>query len=104
MQAFVRWYNTEHRHSAIRFVTLEARHRGDDRDLLASRHAVYQAARDRHPTRGPARPETGNRSARSRSIRSGPMGGPKKAPHEEYSCGNYLDEYSTLALIKGAPI
>ena len=51
MQAFVRWYNTEHRHSAIRFVTPEARHRGDDRDLLASRHAVYQAARDRHPTR-----------------------------------------------------
>ena len=51
VQAFVRWYNTEHRHSAIRFVTPEARHRGEDRPLLASRHAVYQAARDKHPAR-----------------------------------------------------
>ena len=49
--AFVRWYNTEHQHSAIRFVTPEARHRRQDAALLASRHAVYQAARKRHPAR-----------------------------------------------------
>lgn len=51
VQGFVRWYNTEHQHSAIRFVTPDARHRGKDADLLANRHAVYQAARDKNPTR-----------------------------------------------------
>jgi len=49
--AFVAWYNTEHRHSSIRFVTPEQRHRGQDRELLAQRHQVYQAARERHPER-----------------------------------------------------
>src|SRR5690606_32921530 len=42
---FVRWYNTEHRHSAIRFVTPEQRHGGVDEALLARRRAVYEAAR-----------------------------------------------------------
>ena len=51
VQGFVRWYNTQHQHSAIRFVTPDARHRGKDADLLANRHAVYQAARDKHPAR-----------------------------------------------------
>ncbi len=45
----VRWYNTEHRHSAIRFVTPDARHRGEERALLSTRHELYQAARARHP-------------------------------------------------------
>jgi transposase InsO family protein len=48
---FVRWYNTEHRHSAIRFVTPDQRHRGEDRALLASRHQVYEFARDARPDR-----------------------------------------------------
>lgn len=48
---FVRWYNTEHRHSAIGFVTPEQRHDGRDRDLLERRHALYQAAREKHPER-----------------------------------------------------
>ena len=51
VHAFVRWYNTEHRHSAIRFVTPDARHRGEDRALLSTRHELYQAARARHPAR-----------------------------------------------------
>ena len=45
VQRFANWYNTEHRHSAIRFVTPDQRHRGDDRALLASRHQVYELAR-----------------------------------------------------------
>lgn len=49
--AFVRWYNTIHRHSAIRLVTPDERHRGLDRDILAQRHAINQAARDQHPER-----------------------------------------------------
>lgn len=54
---FVHWYNTEHRHSAIRFVTPDERHRGCEHQLLAQRAAVYRAARARHPERwtGPTR-------------------------------------------------
>jgi putative transposase len=48
---FMTWYNEEHRHSRIRFVTPNERHRGEDKALLAKRDAVYQAARARHPTR-----------------------------------------------------
>jgi transposase InsO family protein len=51
VQRFTRWYNTEHRHSAIRFVTPDQRHRGEDPDILAQRHALHQAARDKNPAR-----------------------------------------------------
>ena len=48
---FVNWYNTEHCHSAIRFVTPAQRHDGRERELLARRHEVYERARRRHPQR-----------------------------------------------------
>jgi len=48
---FVRWYNEEHRHSAIKFVSPGQRHRGEDKDLLSKRDKVYQAARDANPLR-----------------------------------------------------
>ena len=47
----VHWYNHEHRHSAIGFVTPHQRHVQIDRSLLNRRVAVYKAARDRHPDR-----------------------------------------------------
>ncbi len=47
----VHWYNHEHRHSAIGFVTPHERHLQIDRLLLINREAVYAAARDRHPRR-----------------------------------------------------
>ena len=47
----VEWYNHEHRHSAIRFVTPAQRHEGLDQGLLVKRKAVYEAARDRNPKR-----------------------------------------------------
>jgi putative transposase len=55
--AFVHWYNHEHRHSAIRYVTPAERHAGQDGTLLASRHALYEAARASNPRRwsGPTR-------------------------------------------------
>lgn len=54
---FVAWYNDEHLHSGIQFVTPAQRHQGFDIDILAHRHDVYTAARARHPERwtGPTR-------------------------------------------------
>jgi len=51
VEAFVSWYNTEHRHSAIRFVTPEQRHRGEDHAILARRDEVYRSAKARNPQR-----------------------------------------------------
>lgn len=48
---FVAWYNTEHRHSAIRYVTPDQRHYGQERVILEQRQRVYAAAKDRHPER-----------------------------------------------------
>ena len=48
---FVHWYNHEHHHSAIKFVTPAKRHAGLDTALLRQRTAVYQAAKARHPQR-----------------------------------------------------
>ena len=48
---FVEWYNTKHKHSAIRFVTPDQRHLGQETELLAKRAALYELARRRNPTR-----------------------------------------------------
>lgn len=48
---FVDWYNQEHRHSAIQFVTPDQRHSGQDRAILKQRKAVYEAAKKQRPER-----------------------------------------------------
>ncbi len=48
---FTRWYNEEHRHSGIGYVTPLQRHTGEDKALLAQRDKVYQAARAANPKR-----------------------------------------------------
>jgi putative transposase len=48
---FVLWYNTEHLHSGINFVTPEDRHAGREDAIFDQRHQVYEAARRRHPER-----------------------------------------------------
>jgi len=48
---FVHWYNEEHCHSAIRYVTPGQRHRGDDVAILAHRRQVYTQAKARQPQR-----------------------------------------------------
>jgi putative transposase len=48
---FVDWYNNEHRHSGIKYVTPAQRHAGQDRPLLAARHELYQRARHSNPWR-----------------------------------------------------
>ena len=49
--ALVDWYNQEHRHSAIKFVTPQQRHLGQDVLLLQKRHEVYAHAREKNPQR-----------------------------------------------------
>lgn len=53
---FVTWYNQEHRHSAIRYVTPVERHQGLDGELLARRQNRYQQARAAKPERWGSRP------------------------------------------------
>jgi putative transposase len=48
---FVGWYNYEHRHSGIRYVSPAERHEGQDRDILAQRHSLYLGARANNPRR-----------------------------------------------------
>lgn len=48
---FVDWYNLEHRHSSLKFVTPDQRHRGEDLKILAKRNQLYRAAREKHPQR-----------------------------------------------------
>jgi len=51
VKSFTRWYNGEHLHSAIRFVTPNARHAGHDRAALANRAMLYANARAQNPQR-----------------------------------------------------
>ena len=51
VQRFVAWYNTEHRHSGIRFVTPQQRHEGNDHAILKARAALYEAAKQARPER-----------------------------------------------------
>ena len=48
---FTHWYNFEHKHSGIRYVSPAQRHTGEDHAILEARHAVYMAARTRNPAR-----------------------------------------------------
>ncbi len=51
VEAFVTWYNTEHKHSRINYVTPSERHNGKDKELLAYRAKVLMEHRQRKPER-----------------------------------------------------
>ena len=51
VEAFVRWYNQEHHHSGIRFVTPAARHSGQEHAILQNRTVLYASAKERNPQR-----------------------------------------------------
>ena len=57
MKRFGTWYNGEHLHSGIRFVTPNTRHQGQDPAVLAQRASLWAAARAARPERwsGPLR-------------------------------------------------
>ena len=58
MTRFVRWYNAEHLHSGISFVTPDDRHFGRDSERLASRRWLYEHARRTRPERWSRAPRT----------------------------------------------
>ena len=51
VSGFVLWYNTEHLHSSIRFVTPDDRHFGRSEAILAKRREVYEEAKRKNPAR-----------------------------------------------------
>jgi transposase InsO family protein len=48
---FVRWYNFEHHHSEINFVTPSSKHEGRDLQILAERTKLYEQAKANNPAR-----------------------------------------------------
>ena len=48
---FQRWYNEEHRHSSLKFVTPGQRHRGEDIAILEQRQQLYEEAKNQRPDR-----------------------------------------------------
>ncbi|HHE73752.1 MAG TPA: IS3 family transposase, partial [Desulfobacteraceae bacterium] len=51
VDGFVFWYNTQHLHSSIRYVTPDDRHFSREEHILANRRKVYEKARNRNPNR-----------------------------------------------------
>lgn len=49
--SFVKWYNTEHKHSGIGYITPEQRHNGTGNLIMEKRNAFMATVRERHPER-----------------------------------------------------
>ena len=47
----MQWYNHQHKHSGLKFVTPAQRHDGRDAAVLQQRVQVYEVAKQRHPER-----------------------------------------------------
>lgn len=51
MEMFTNWYNTQHLHSGLKFVTPHQRHTGEDKNILDKRNLVYKMAKQQNPER-----------------------------------------------------
>jgi len=51
VERFVEWYNNSHRHSAIKFVTPDSRHKREDIIILGKRKKLYEEAKQKNPKR-----------------------------------------------------
>jgi putative transposase len=51
MHKFVRWYNQDHKHSGLKFVTPTQRHSGQAAAIMVHREQVYSEAKSRNPRR-----------------------------------------------------
>ena len=56
VHGFVRWYNEEHKHSGLKFLTPGQRHRGETETIMNNRRKVYEQAKQRTPERWGNRP------------------------------------------------
>lgn len=48
---FVNWYNNEHYHSGLNFITPNSRHNGQAEEIMRKRKAVYASAKELNPSR-----------------------------------------------------
>lgn len=53
VRRFVRWYNNDHKHSGLKFISPKERHEGKADAILEARKVVYEEAKSRHPERWP---------------------------------------------------
>ncbi len=51
VHGFTQWYNNEHKHSGLKFLSPVQRHRGEAEELMNNRRRVYAEAKQRHPER-----------------------------------------------------
>ena len=51
VEKFVNWYNKDHLHSGIKFLTPYQRHYGLDKEIMGNRIAIYEEAKARNPER-----------------------------------------------------
>jgi transposase InsO family protein len=51
VDGFVEWYNAEHRHGGIKYVTPNQRHYGEADAICSIRQQTYEQARQQHPRR-----------------------------------------------------
>lgn len=51
VERFVQWYNHDHQHSEISFVTPASKHAGSDLEILLNRSRIYEEARSKNPLR-----------------------------------------------------
>jgi transposase InsO family protein len=51
MEGFENWYNKNHRHSMINYVTPDQRHNGEDIEILKRRKITYENAKEKYPER-----------------------------------------------------
>ena len=51
VSSFVDWYNNEHLHSGIKYVTPNSRYTGEDEFILKKRNQTYVKAKEKHPER-----------------------------------------------------
>jgi transposase InsO family protein len=48
---FVKWYNYQHLHSGLKYITPEIRHRKKDNEIIEKRIRVYEDANNKNPNR-----------------------------------------------------
>lgn len=58
MASFVDWYNTEHLHSALGYVTPQQRHDGSAEAIYEARNRTLEQAYQQHPERWSRKPKT----------------------------------------------